>query len=440
MEEKTIYTPKGDEYFANPYIDVEEWRDTPVRHLFVHGGFKGTEMNGNEVRFCYYFPEKEKYGGRFFQYVSPAPEDEHESEHLTGEDDKISFCLTHGAYYVVTNQGGFILNQGERLYKSSANGAEYSREVARRVYGYEHRPYGYIFGGSGGSFKTMSCMEMTEGVWDGAVPYVLANPMATPNVFCPRGRVQRVFGDGGMAKLVDAMEPGGSGSVPCGDIHGKVIAVCSLLDECAYAWHGDWYRSAVREKMGGDETGAFRLYYNDHCIHDDRAEYLDDPQHQIDYLGMLHQALLDVAAWCEKGIEPLPTTNYTFVDGQIEVPKTAAERGGLQPVVDSYANGGKCVTVNAGEEVRFTARIEVPNGAGTVTEAAWDFEKTNDFSKTLELALEEDGRVANVAATHVFDAPGTYFPVIKVKSNRHGDATDIFTQCKNLDRVRVIVK
>ena len=118
--------------------------------------------------------------------------------------------------------------------------------------------------------------------------------------------------------------------------------------------------------MGGDETGAFRLYYNDHCIHDDRAEYLDDPQHQIDYLGMLHQALLDVAAW--------------------------------------------------------------------------DFEKTNDFSKTLELALEEDGRVANVAATHVFDAPGTYFPVIKVKSNRHGDATDIFTQCKNLDRVRVIVK
>lgn len=675
MEEKTLYTPQGDEYFAHPYIDVEEWRDTPVRHLFVHGGFKGTEMNGNEVRFCFYFPEKEKYEGRFFQYVSPAPEDEHESEHLTGEDDKISFCLTHGAYYVVTNQGGFVLNQGERLYKSSANGAEYSREVAQRIYGYKHRPYGYIFGGSGGSFKTMSCMEMTEGVWDGAVPYVLANPMATPNVFCPRGRVQRVFGDEGMARLVDAMEPGGSGdiyagldemhrevleeatrmgfpkrgwhsypymgdgalmvlapniyqmypsyfedfwtkpgyeganpnssevrdrvhftttvadlmekpkpekteeftsvdnswintmtgnvdtpliriaenppqdaylfhcrvrvmsgaaagkeapvetikdgvimvssafdgsnsgdaleglavgdeimidnsdylamqtfhrhqvpdasykvydqfkdesgkpiypqlpfliapfiaqggggSVPCGDIHGKVIAVCSLLDECAYAWHGDWYRNAVREKKGGDETGWFRLYYNDHCIHDDRAGYLDDPQHQIDYLGMLHQALLDVAAWCEEGIEPLPTTNYEFVDGQIEVPPTAAERGGLQPVVDSFANGEKCVTVKVGEEVHFTARIEVPYGAGTVTEAAWDFEKSNDFSDTLALALEEDGRVAEVETVHTFDKPGLYFPVIKVKSNRNGDAADIFTQCKNLDRVRVIVE
>ncbi len=89
----------------------------------------------------------------------------------------------------------------------------------------------------------------------------------------------------------------------------------------------------------------------------------------------------------------------------------------MQPVVDSYANGEKCVT-----------------------EAAWDFEKTNDFSRTLELALEEDGRVANVSAAHTFDKPGIYFPVIKVKSNRYGDATDIFTQCKNLDRVRVIVK
>ena len=28
------------------------------------------------------------------------------SESLTGEDDKISFALSHGAYYVVTNQGG----------------------------------------------------------------------------------------------------------------------------------------------------------------------------------------------------------------------------------------------------------------------------------------------------------------------------------------------
>ena len=54
---------------------------------------------------------------------------------------------------------------------------------------------------------------MTEGVWDGGVPYVLANPMATPNVFCPRVRVMRVLGREGLEKVVDAMEPGGSGDI-----------------------------------------------------------------------------------------------------------------------------------------------------------------------------------------------------------------------------------
>lgn len=675
VEEIKLYVPEEDAYFAQPYIDVEEWRDTPLRHYFVHGGFKGTEMNGIEVRFCFYFPEKENYEGRFFQYVSPAPEDEHESEHLTGEDDKISFCLTHGAYYVVTNQGGFVLNQGDRLYRSSANGAEFSRKTAQRIYGYAHRPYGYIFGGSGGSFKTMSCMEMTEGIWDGAVPYVLANPMAAPNNFCPRVRVMRMLGEDGMKRLVDAMEPGGSGDiyegldegqaealreatrmgfpkrgwfcwpfmgdgalmvltpniyqmypsyfedfwtkpgyegsnphsseacdrvhfktkvkeliqkervqdkkeftsvdnswvntmtgnnetplirmeenppdgsylfhcrirvqsgaaagketpietiengvitvssafdgsngkdaleglqvgdeimidnsdylaiqtfqrhqvpdssyqvydqyrdldgnpkypqipilvapfiaqsgggcVPAGNIHGKVICVCSILDESAFAWHGDWYRNAVRKAKGGDESDCFRLYYNDHCIHDDRAEYLDDPQHQVDYLGILHQALLDVADWCEKGTVPLPSTNYRVVDGQVEVPQSAEERGGLQPVVEAFADNKKCITVKARETVVFTARIEVPHGAGQVTSAAWDFEMTGTFMEVTELEKEEGGRVANIKTEHAFADPGTYFPVVKVKSNRKGLKEDIFTQCKNLDRIRVIVE
>lgn len=213
MSNQALYDPQKDSYFSQPYIDVEEWREMPVRHYFIHGGFKGTEKAGNEVRFCFYFPEKEHYEGRFFQYLSPAPEDEHESEHLSGEDDKIAFALTHGAYYVITNQGGFVPGDGDRLYRSSANGAQFGRRMACKVYGYEHRPFGYLFGGSGGSFKTMSCMEMTDGMWDGAVPYVIGNPMVTPNVFCPRVRVMRMLGEEGLKRLVDAMEPGGSGDI-----------------------------------------------------------------------------------------------------------------------------------------------------------------------------------------------------------------------------------
>jgi hypothetical protein len=33
----------ADSLFRQPYIDVDEWRDKPVRHRYVHGGFKGTE-------------------------------------------------------------------------------------------------------------------------------------------------------------------------------------------------------------------------------------------------------------------------------------------------------------------------------------------------------------------------------------------------------------
>lgn len=75
------------------------------------------------------------------------------SESLTGEDDKISFALTHGAYYVVTNQGGFTLTGGERLYKSSANGAQFGRKTAQRIYGYEHRRTGIFLGEAAAALK-----------------------------------------------------------------------------------------------------------------------------------------------------------------------------------------------------------------------------------------------------------------------------------------------
>ena len=167
MEDK-LYVPAEDPYFRDPYIDVEEWRDTLVRHYYVHGGFHGTDINGeNEARFALYFPEKEKYEGRFFQYLSPAPESENATESQTGEDNKIAFALTHGAYFVVSNQGGFMLGgDSSRLYKVCANTAEYSRKVAKRIYEAEERPYGYVFGGSGGSFKVMGCIEGTDGVWE----------------------------------------------------------------------------------------------------------------------------------------------------------------------------------------------------------------------------------------------------------------------------------
>ncbi|MGO7984023.1 hypothetical protein ACC691_39980, partial [Rhizobium johnstonii] len=54
----------------------------------------------------------------------------------------------------------------------------------------------------------------------------------------------------------------------------------------------------------------------------------------VSYLGALHEALRQLAAWVERGEEPAGSTNYAVIDGQISVPSTAAERQGVQPVAN----------------------------------------------------------------------------------------------------------
>ena len=58
----------NDELFKEPYIDKDEWRTEPVRHRYIHGGFKGTD-----TRFSFYFPSIEKYQGPFFPVYHPCP-------------------------------------------------------------------------------------------------------------------------------------------------------------------------------------------------------------------------------------------------------------------------------------------------------------------------------------------------------------------------------
>ena len=87
-----------DPHFKEPYIDVDEWRDKPVRHRYVHGGFKGTQ-----ARFGFYFPPKEQYQGRFFQYVTPTPASEEIDAQALGSfgaAEHMIFSLASGAYFV----------------------------------------------------------------------------------------------------------------------------------------------------------------------------------------------------------------------------------------------------------------------------------------------------------------------------------------------------
>ena len=214
---KPLYTGLGDPMFSQPYIDIDEWRDAPVRHRYVHGGFKGTE-----TRFSFYFPPKEKYQGRFFQYITPVPDSENLSQGGVGEEDKIGFAVASGAYLIETNGGGASgmgmpgtsVDPTIGAYRANAATAQYSRLVALKFHGGE-RPYGYAFGGSGGAFRTIGGFENTTGVWDGAVPFVVGSPMAIPNLFSVRMHAMRILNDK-FPQIVDAMDAGGGGDMYAG--------------------------------------------------------------------------------------------------------------------------------------------------------------------------------------------------------------------------------
>jgi hypothetical protein len=203
-----------DPEFNKPFIDVDEWRDAPVRHRYVHGGFEGTEL-----LFSCYFPPAEQYGGRFFQPVLAVSgvENAFGSGMLSGMGASVEFAVSSGAYMVESNLGRVTPFPGEDFsvtgYRASSAAAEYSRVLAAEMYG-EHRPYGYVYGGSGGGFKTISCMENTR-TWDGAVPFILGSPQSLPNVFSVQAHAMRILWHK-FPQIVDAVDPGGSGDIFAG--------------------------------------------------------------------------------------------------------------------------------------------------------------------------------------------------------------------------------
>ena len=201
-----------DPRFNAPYVDVDEERTTPVPHRYVHGGFTGTD-----AKFSFYFPPADRYTGRFFQPTHQLFFSEE------AQEAAITFTLDSGAYLVQSNMGGSEYPRSAELalsgkydptiggYRVNAAAAKFSRVKAVELYG-EHRPFGYLHGPSGGAFQTITSMEHTEGVWDGAVPQVMGSPNAIPGVFTVRIHALRVLKAGNkFAGVMDAIDPGGSG-------------------------------------------------------------------------------------------------------------------------------------------------------------------------------------------------------------------------------------
>ena len=649
-----------DPRFNQPVIDVKEVRDAPVPHTYVNGHFAGTD-----ARFSFYFPLT-GYEGRFFQFTHQLNTSEN------GTEVNIRFALDNGGYLVQTNMGGVeaartveaTLFEGLRPdvvgYRVNAAAAKYSRQVAADIFG-KHRPYGYLTGGSGGSYQTIASMQNTT-VWDGATPFVMPTPQATPNVYTARIHALRVLRDGPdgnvFPAIMDAINPGGSGnpyatlnqeqrealreatrmgfplrgwfeyasmtvgalrlvaaynpyldpeyfedywnvpgylgyddpygsvaaaliehdttvsfvapagpgawaiglattpgkpmagadlfvnsgaasgkqfsvfqtagpstlvvlsdasrlapgdqvtlnnrdylalqtyhrhqfpdlkryakladprehfptlpkifppmpawdqfadergkpiypqrevllgpvsafngagSLQTGHFHGKMLGMQSMVDIDAFPWKADWYRQQIHAAGNGHR---YRLYYIDHAEHTGNVTGARQA-HLISYRGALEQILLDLAAWVEEGVEPPKETRYWMQGAQVMLPARASARRGIQPVVHLKANGGDRAVIAAGGQVRFSARVEVPQNVGRIVQVEWDFLGTGEFAPA-GLGRIRPGTVT-VSAAHTYAEPGTYFPVLRVTSHRQADPSSIHARVQNIGRVRVVV-
>lgn len=213
------YTPAGPS-FGTAFIDVDEWREEPRRHRYVHGGFEGTH-----TLFSVYLPPAELYQGRAFQYLEGGAGG-HENLIAMGGYPGMGFSWMFDV--VFDDLGGVLLesNQGHyhneglgfandvELFGASAESARFAKFLAAEMYG---RPvhHCYVWGGSGGGVRSAYCLENAPDVYAGASPHVW-----WPSVRGTSGGAQPwsawanwwLYARGKRQQIMDATEPGGSGN------------------------------------------------------------------------------------------------------------------------------------------------------------------------------------------------------------------------------------
>jgi hypothetical protein len=227
-----------------------------------------------------------------------------------------------------------------------------------------------------------------------------------------------------------------------GQYEGKLLWIHHTHDASLWPSDGVVYGAQVVRSQGEEATARkFRMRWTENAEHVP-AEFVPSMPTRasntwlIDYRPIIEQGLLDLARWVEDGVEPAPTV-FEYSNGKVTLPADAAERGGVQPVLQVSANGGARAEVSVGEPVTLEVRAQTPPGAGTIVDAAWDF----DGSGTYPFAHDVDGTKSEVTfvTTHQWDRPGTYFATCLIHSHVDGDAKATSRRLPNLASARVVV-
>ncbi|KAF0320486.1 hypothetical protein GQ607_012242 [Colletotrichum asianum] len=187
-----LVTPQYfDPMYSAAVIDKDESMTIPSPHRRISGHFEDTDVDFN-----FYLPPETRWQGRFFSYVYP-------DQNSTAIDRRIGFALDSGAYLIQVS--------GTSGYRADAAAAKFSRSILTNYYrSVPEHVYGYIYDGSGGSYMTIGAMENTAGVWDGAVPIVVATPVSIPLNHAVRNLASAVLRNKS-AHIVDSIRSGDVG-------------------------------------------------------------------------------------------------------------------------------------------------------------------------------------------------------------------------------------
>ncbi|EYE92861.1 PKD domain-containing protein [Aspergillus ruber CBS 135680] len=227
------------------------------------------------------------------------------------------------------------------------------------------------------------------------------------------------------------------GGTNTGNITGKMIVMDNLMDNKAFPWEADWYRTRVKKYLGDQFNNQYRLYYSDNADHEMGPVEPAVKYRLIDFTGLFEQHLRDLSAWVEQGIEPPLATKYKIQNGQVEVPESASERGGIQPVAHLKVQNGTRAEVQVGSPVTLQAFIEVPRDVGKIVSLEWDVYGNASF---VPMDFGTPSTIVNVNVTHTYKTPGVYIPSVRVASHRYGEMGSSYFLAYNLGRARVVVK
>jgi len=221
-----------------------------------------------------------------------------------------------------------------------------------------------------------------------------------------------------------------------GHYAGKLLWIHHTHDSSLWPSQGLIYAGAVRAPE------RFRLQWTENAEHIPPAYLPASPGRAagtwlVDYFPVIEQGLADLIHWVEDGEAP-PATRYEYRDGQISVPVSASDRGGVQPVVAVEANGGVRAEVKAGDPVELVVHAEAPPAGGTIVSVEWDFDGSGTFPFRHEVSGAD--KAVSLTTAHTYDAPGTYFVTARVHGHRDGDVNAVHRRLPNVASARVVVQ